>query len=107
MAVKYRKEFFDREYTIRETYGRVWRYARRYRLRIVVGIVAASTQQGRHEEESYPQASSYERGEEMLLHQNLICFHLVVIDVFRISRFFESDHPLPRWEGEVWELLFT
>ena len=40
MGIEYKKEFFDREYTIRETYGRVWRYARRYRLRIVVGIVA-------------------------------------------------------------------
>ena len=37
--VAYRKEFFDREYTAREAYGRVWRYARRYRLRIIVGIV--------------------------------------------------------------------
>ena len=36
----YRKEFFDREYTLRETYARVWRYARRYRLRIFVGVVS-------------------------------------------------------------------
>ena len=39
MGIEYKKEFFDREYTLRETYGRVWRYARRYRMRIVVGIV--------------------------------------------------------------------
>ena len=36
---KYSNEFFDREYSAREVYGRLWRYARRYRLRIVVGIV--------------------------------------------------------------------
>lgn len=39
MAVEYRKEFFDRQYSAREAYGRVWKYAKRYRLRIVVGIV--------------------------------------------------------------------
>ena len=39
MGIEYKKEFFDREYTLRETYARVWRYARRYRFRIVVGIV--------------------------------------------------------------------
>ena len=39
MGIEYKREFFDREYTLRETYGRVWRYARRYRMRIVVGIV--------------------------------------------------------------------
>ena len=39
MGIEYKKEFFDREYTIGETYGRVWTYARRYRMRIVVGIV--------------------------------------------------------------------
>ena len=38
-GIDYKKEFFDREYTIREAYGRVWRYARRYRLRLLVGIV--------------------------------------------------------------------
>jgi len=38
-AVKYRKEFFDREYTAREAYARLWPYARRYILRLVVGIV--------------------------------------------------------------------
>ena len=39
MGIEYKKEFFDREYTLRETYGRVWRYARRYRMRIIVGIL--------------------------------------------------------------------
>lgn len=37
--VKYRKEFFDRDYTVREAYGRVWKYVRKYRFRLVVGIV--------------------------------------------------------------------
>ncbi|MBR2938590.1 MAG: ABC transporter ATP-binding protein [Kiritimatiellae bacterium] len=40
MAIEYKREFFDREYTLREAYGRVWSYARRYRFRLVVGIVA-------------------------------------------------------------------
>ena len=39
MGIEYRKEFFDREYTLREAYGRVWTYARKYRLRLIVGIV--------------------------------------------------------------------
>ena len=39
MSIDYKKEFFDRDYTLKEAYGRVWRYARRYRLRLVVGIV--------------------------------------------------------------------
>lgn len=39
MSIDYKKEFFDREYTAREAYGRVWKYARKYRFRIVVGIV--------------------------------------------------------------------
>ncbi len=38
--VSYRKEFFDREYTRREAYGRVWKYAKRYKLRLFVGILA-------------------------------------------------------------------
>ena len=37
--VQYRREFFDREYSAREVYGRLWRYTRRYRLRILLGIV--------------------------------------------------------------------
>ena len=39
MGVEYKKEFFDRDYTAREAYGRAWQYARKYRFRIVVGIV--------------------------------------------------------------------
>ncbi len=36
---KYKLEFFDREYSAREVYGRLWKYARKYRLRIIVGII--------------------------------------------------------------------
>ena len=39
MSIEYRKEFFDREYTAREAYGRAWKYARKYKFRIFVGIV--------------------------------------------------------------------
>ena len=39
MNFEYKKEFFDRQYTAREAYARVWGYARKYRLRIFVGIV--------------------------------------------------------------------
>ena len=39
MGIEYKREFFDREYSLRETYARVWKYARKYRLRIVIGIV--------------------------------------------------------------------
>ncbi|MCQ2389549.1 MAG: ABC transporter ATP-binding protein/permease [Kiritimatiellae bacterium] len=38
--VLYQKEFFDREYTRREAYARVWKYARKYRFRLVVGVLA-------------------------------------------------------------------
>ena len=38
-GIEYRKEFFDREYTAREAYGRVWKYARKYRFRVILGIV--------------------------------------------------------------------
>ena len=37
--VKYRKEFFDRDYTVREAYRRVWKYARKYRFRLAIGII--------------------------------------------------------------------
>ena len=37
--VKYRKEFFDKDYTVGEAYRRVWKYARKYKLRLFVGIV--------------------------------------------------------------------
>lgn len=36
--IEYKKEFFDREYTTREAYARVWKYARRYKSRIFIGI---------------------------------------------------------------------
>ena len=39
MSVEYKKEFFDREYTAREAYARIWPYVRKYIFRIVVGIV--------------------------------------------------------------------
>ena len=37
--VEYRREFFDREYTMREAYARVWKYARKYKLRLAIGVV--------------------------------------------------------------------
>ena len=37
--VSYRREFFDREYTAKEAYSRLWGYARKYKLRIVLGVV--------------------------------------------------------------------
>ena len=39
MDIEYKQEFFDREYSFREAYGRVWGYARKYRFRIFLGIV--------------------------------------------------------------------
>ena len=39
MAIDYRREFFDRDYTIREAYGRLWAYARKYRIRLIAGVV--------------------------------------------------------------------
>ena len=39
MGIEYKKEFFDRDYSLRETYGRVWTYAKRYRLRLVIGVL--------------------------------------------------------------------
>lgn len=39
MATEYRKEFFDREYSAKEAYSRIWAYAGKYRFRIVVGII--------------------------------------------------------------------
>ncbi|MBO4448534.1 MAG: ABC transporter ATP-binding protein [Kiritimatiellae bacterium] len=37
--VEYRREFFDRDYAAKEAYGRLSQFARRYRLRLVVGVV--------------------------------------------------------------------
>lgn len=36
---EYKKEFFDRDYSAKEAYGRVWRYAKKYRIRIVFGVL--------------------------------------------------------------------
>lgn len=38
-SVKYNREFFDRDYSAKEAYGRLWAYARPYRWRIVLGIL--------------------------------------------------------------------
>ena len=40
MGIEYKREFFDRDYTLREAYGRVWKYAKRYHFRLVIGIVS-------------------------------------------------------------------
>ena len=38
--MEYKKEFFDREYTVWEAYARVWKYARKYKFRIFVGLIS-------------------------------------------------------------------
>ena len=38
--IEYRKEFFDREYSGWTAYRRVWKYARKYWFRLLVGIVS-------------------------------------------------------------------
>ena len=38
MAMDYKKEFFDREYTAWEAYARVWKYALKYKFRIFIGL---------------------------------------------------------------------
>lgn len=38
-ATGYRKEFFDREYSAREAYGKLWKFARAYRFRIFLGVL--------------------------------------------------------------------
>ena len=38
-SVTYTKEFFDREYSAKEAYGRLWGFTRKYRLRIYFGIL--------------------------------------------------------------------
>ena len=35
----YIKEFFDREYTAKEAYGRLWSYARKYWFRLAMGVI--------------------------------------------------------------------
>ena len=44
--VEYRKEFFDRDYTVREAYARVWKYARKYKLRLAIGVVCGMATAG-------------------------------------------------------------
>lgn len=41
-SIKFRKESFDREYSAKEAYGRLYRYAIKYRFRLVVGLLAGS-----------------------------------------------------------------
>lgn len=36
----YKKEFFDRSYTWKEAYSRLWKYIRPYRVRLIIGIVS-------------------------------------------------------------------
>ncbi len=35
---EYKKEFFDRDYSAKEAYGRVWEYAKKYKMRIFLGV---------------------------------------------------------------------
>ena len=44
--IEYRKEFFDRDYTIREAYARVWKYARKYKLRLAIGVICGMATAG-------------------------------------------------------------
>ncbi len=39
-------EFFDKEYTAKEAYGRLYRYASKYRVRLIVGLLAGSITAG-------------------------------------------------------------
>ena len=36
---KYHREFFDRDYSVREAYGRIWKYARKYKFRLFAGVL--------------------------------------------------------------------
>ena len=38
-AVAYRQEFFDREYSAREAYARLWTFARKYKFRLAMGVL--------------------------------------------------------------------
>ena len=44
--VEYRREFFDRDYTVREAYARVWKYAKKYKLRLAIGVVCGMATAG-------------------------------------------------------------
>ena len=39
MKVNYRQEFFDREYTAKEAYARLWQFARKYKFRLAMGVL--------------------------------------------------------------------
>jgi len=39
-------EFFDKEYTAKQAYGRLYQYARKYRFRLIVGLLAGSVTAG-------------------------------------------------------------
>lgn len=39
MNTTYRQEFFDREYTAKEAYSRLWGFAKKYRFRLVMGVL--------------------------------------------------------------------
>ena len=43
---KYRKEFFDREFSVCEVYPRLWKYIRRYRFRLLVGVLCGMLSAG-------------------------------------------------------------
>ena len=38
--VEYRKEFFDRDYSALSAYKRVWQYAGKYKLRLIIGLIS-------------------------------------------------------------------
>ena len=38
--IEYRKEFFDRDYSAWSAYKRVWKYAGKYKFRLLIGIIA-------------------------------------------------------------------
>ena len=44
--IEYRKEFFDRDYTAREAYARIWKYAKKYRFRLIVGVICGMATAG-------------------------------------------------------------
>ena len=44
--IEYRREFFDRDYTVREAYARVWKYARKYKIRLAIGVVCGMATAG-------------------------------------------------------------
>ena len=39
MAIGYKKEFFDKDYSVGEAYRRIWKYACKYKFRLVVGVL--------------------------------------------------------------------